>query len=135
MESLSKTGYRGDMLIGLRGWCEVCGQENFVFFAHCRDEKRDHILDFVRHRECEWKGTCEVCYIKGGVTDSVLWHHQMPYAEVDNILYLKEQTTLAPKTEFDKVVADQEKDEREGEAFMARSDELMNWKPKNYTIR
>lgn len=130
---VTKTGYRGDMLLGLRGWCEICGQENFLFFATCRDDRREAIIDFIRYGETEFKGTCETCYVKGNVRESVKWHHQMSYQQVDDILYLKLQTSLAPREEFEEVVKEQHRQDKEADEVIANSEELMNWKPKNYT--
>lgn len=130
---VTKTGYRGDMLLGLSGNCEICGLENFLFFATCRDDKRKKILEFERYNKTKYKGTCETCFIKGNVTDSVVWRYQLPRQKVDDILYLKLQTSLAPRKQFEETVKEQEKLDKEADEVIANSEELMNWKPKNYT--
>ncbi len=85
VEFKTKSGFRGDMLIGYSGHCTKCGQERRLYFARVRDDIRRKMIKSHAGAVMRHKGLCEVCAVHG-LIDSVHEWLLMPCVQTDKDL-------------------------------------------------
>jgi hypothetical protein len=90
----TKSGYRGDTLIGYRGWCVKCGQERRVYFSKCSDQIRRTMIQSHRKGEMNYLGSCEVCIPKGLYESVQKWFLMSPYKVDKDLAILDTQVNI-----------------------------------------
>jgi hypothetical protein len=73
VEFKTKSGFRGDMLIGYSGRCIKCGQERRLYFARVRDDIRRKMITSLNRAIMIHKGLCEVCAVNGLIYSVQEW--------------------------------------------------------------
>jgi hypothetical protein len=130
--------FRGDMALAIQGDCINCGAPNTVYYARCRDDRRAAILDFLQKGKTDWKGTCEVCWSRGRITNSVPFSRQLSFQQAANELSIIYQGMDIDHEGLKQEVRRQEKNNKIGDDFVAENKAMidhLNSGKKTLTVR